>query len=87
MKIETAITTLEAMAAIAEKNSLGREACTMAIKALEKQEKVREKYHNFCGYDLEKCMKYGNESKEQMHDSYSTMMMYEIALEFEDLIE
>ena len=39
---------------------------------------------NFCGYDLTKCVKYGNESEEQQHDSYSTMMMYEIADEIED---
>lgn len=39
---------------------------------------------NFCGYDLTKCEKYGNESAEQQHDSYSTMMMYEIADEIED---
>ena len=39
---------------------------------------------NFCGYDLTKCVKYGNENKEQRHDSYSTMMMYEIANEIED---
>lgn len=38
---------------------------------------------NFCGYDLTKCFKYGNKSAEQQHDSYSTMMMYEIA----DVIE
>ena len=39
---------------------------------------------NFCGYDLTKCVKYGKESEEQQHDSYSTMMMYEIADEIED---
>lgn len=39
---------------------------------------------NFCGYDLTKCVKYGNENAEQQHDSYSTMMMYEIADEIED---
>ena len=39
---------------------------------------------NFCGYDLTKCVKYGNENAEQQHDSYSTMMMYEIAYEIED---
>lgn len=39
---------------------------------------------NFCGYGLTKCVKYGNESAEQQHDSYSTMMMYEIADEIED---
>ena len=38
---------------------------------------------NFCGYDLTKCGKYWNESAEQQHDSYSTMMMYEIADEIE----
>ena len=39
---------------------------------------------NFCGYDLTKCVKYGNENAEQQHDSYSTMMMYEIADEIDD---
>ena len=39
---------------------------------------------NFCGCDLTKCVKYGNESAEQQHDSYFTMMMYEIADEIED---
>lgn len=34
---------------------------------------------NFCGYDLTKCVKYGNKNADQRHDSYSTMMMYEIA--------
>ena len=37
-----------------------------------------------CGYDLTKCVKYGNENAEQQYDSYSTMMMYEIADEIED---
>lgn len=39
---------------------------------------------NFCGYDLTKCVKYGNKDANQQHDSYSTMMMYEIASEIED---
>ena len=39
---------------------------------------------NFCGYDLTKCMKYGNKDADQRHDSYSTMMMYEIADEIID---
>lgn len=39
---------------------------------------------NFCGYDLTKCMKYGNKDADQQHDSYSTMMMYEIADEILD---
>lgn len=39
---------------------------------------------NFCGYDLTKCVKYGNKDADQQHDSYSTMMMYEIASEIED---
>ena len=30
-------------------------------------------------YGLERATKYGNESKEQLDNSYSTMMMYEIA--------
>lgn len=39
---------------------------------------------NFCGYDLTKCVKYGNKDVNQRHDSYSTMMMYEIADEIID---
>lgn len=34
---------------------------------------------NFCGYDLTKCVKYGNKDADQYETSYSTMMMYEIA--------
>ena len=34
---------------------------------------------NFSGIDLTKCVKYGNETKEQRYRSYDTMMMYEIA--------
>lgn len=48
---------------------------------------IREVYHNFCGYDLEHMTKYGNETAEQQHDSYSSLMMYEIAGEFDDLID
>ena len=48
---------------------------------------VKEVYHNFSGYDLEHMTKYGNETEEQQHQSYSSMMMYEIAMEFDDLIE
>ena len=40
---------------------------------------------NFCGYDLTKCVKYGNKDAGQQHDSYSTMMMYEIADEIIDV--
>lgn len=39
---------------------------------------------NFCGYDLTKCVKYGNKDADQRHGSYSTMMMYEIADEIID---
>ncbi len=40
----------------------------------------QELLKNFCGYDLTKCNKYGNETPEQQNQSYSTMMMYEIAM-------
>lgn len=50
-------------------------------------ESVKKAYHNFSGYNLEKMTKYGNESAEQQHESYSTLMMYEIAGEFDDLID
>ena len=39
---------------------------------------------NFCGYDLTRCVKYGNKDADQRHNSYSTMMMYEIADEIMD---
>lgn len=48
---------------------------------------IREVYHDFCGYDLEHMTKYGNKTREQQHDSYSSLMMYEIAEEFDDLID
>ncbi|MBO5921935.1 MAG: hypothetical protein J6Q48_06060 [Bacteroidaceae bacterium] len=48
---------------------------------------IREVYHNFSGYDLEYMTKYGNETAEQQHQSYSSLMMYEIAMEFDDLID
>ena len=48
---------------------------------------IRETYHNFSGYDLERMTKYGNETAEQQYQSYSSVMMYEIAMEFDDLIE
>lgn len=63
------------------------EAEEVAIKALETVIRLKELYHDFCGYDLSKCKKYGNETPKQQHDSYSTMMMYEIAMEFEDIFE
>lgn len=37
----------------------------------------------FCGYDLTKCKKYGNEAPAQALRSFNTLMMYEIA----DVIE
>lgn len=39
---------------------------------------------NFCGFNLNECVKYGNKTAEQQSNSYSTMMMYEIADEIED---
>lgn len=48
---------------------------------------IREKYHNFCGLDLEKMTKYGNETVEQQNQSYSTVMMYEVADAFEDILD
>ena len=48
---------------------------------------IKELYHNFSGYDLEHMTKYGNETAEKQRQSYSTLMMYEIALEFDYLIE
>ena len=48
---------------------------------------VKEVYHNFSGYDLEHMTKYGNETAERQHQSYSSLMLYEIAMEFDDLID
>lgn len=48
---------------------------------------IERTYHNFGGYDLAFMQKYGNTTARQQHESYSTMMMYEIADEFADLID
>jgi len=52
----------------------------MADELISRQALMR----NFCGYDLNECVKYGNKTAEQQNNSYSTMMMYEIANEIED---
>lgn len=52
----------------------------MADELISRQALMR----NFCGYDLNECVKYGNKTAEQQSNSYSTMMMYEIADEIED---
>lgn len=53
----------------------------------EAMEIVKKTYHNFSGYDLEFMTKYGNKNASQQAESYSTMMMYEIAGEFDDLLD
>lgn len=53
----------------------------------EVMEVVKRVYHNFSGYDLEQMTKYGNKNARQQSESYSTLMMYEIAGEFGDLID
>ncbi len=50
-------------------------------------EVVKATYHNFCGFDLGRMTKYGNENASQLEQSYSTLMMYEIAMEIDDLID
>ena len=50
-------------------------------------EVVKKAYHNFSGYDLEFMTKYGNKNASQQAESYSTLMMYEVAGEFDDLID
>lgn len=40
--------------------------------------------NNFCGYDLNKARKHDNETLEQRDQSYSTLMIYEIAMEIDD---
>jgi hypothetical protein len=53
----------------------------------EVMEVVKKAYHNFSGYDLEFMTKYGNKNASQQAESYSTLMMYEIAGEFDDLLD
>lgn len=54
--------------------------------ALQIAERLEHAYHNAFGIDLAKCTKYGNESAEQQRDSYSTVMMYEVANVFDDIL-
>ena len=58
----------------------------LAIEALEKADRLEYAYHNAFGIDLAKCTKYGNESAEQQRDSYSTVVMYEVANVFGDIL-
>lgn len=53
----------------------------------EVMEVVKKAYHNFSGYDLGFMTKYGNKNASQQAESYSTLMMYEIAGEFDDLLD
>lgn len=53
----------------------------------EVMEVVKRAYHNFSGYDLAFMTKYGNKNASQQAESYSTLMMYEIAGEFDDLLD
>ena len=53
----------------------------------EVMEVVKKAYHNFSCYDLEFMSKYGNKIASQQAESYSTLMMYEIAGEFNDLLD
>ena len=55
-------------------------------KALDIADRLEYAYHNAFGIDLAKCTKYGNESAEQQRDSYSTVMMYEVANVFDDIL-
>lgn len=57
-----------------------------AIEALQMANRLEYAYHNAFGIDLAKCTKYGNESAEQQRDSYSTVMMYEVANVFDDIL-
>ena len=59
---------------------------TIIIEALEIADRLTYAYHNAFGIDLAKCTKYGNESAEQQRDSYSTVMMYEVANVFDDIL-
>lgn len=53
----------------------------------EEKSRILEAYHNFCGYDLAFMQKYGNATASHQAESYSTLMMYEIANEFENLMD
>lgn len=62
------------------------------VKLLDEQptaydiDKVVEKLEERAGF-LKDCTKYGNKNAEQQAESYSTMMMYEVADLVDDLIE
>lgn len=61
-------------------------ALETAIEALEIADRLKYAYHNAFGIDLAKCTKYGNKSAEQQSDSYSTVMMYEVANVFDNIL-
>lgn len=63
-----------------------RNAMWTCKEALEIADRLEHAYHNAFGIDLAKCTKYGNESAEQQRDSYSTVMMYEVANVFDDIL-
>ena len=45
----------------------------------------QELMKNFCGFDLTKCKKkHGNDTQEQLEQSYATLMIYEIAMKIDD---
>lgn len=73
--------------ALALKGFVNRQPTIEANSIDEVLKVVKGMYHNFCGYDLEYMTKYGNKTAEQQHQSYSSLMMYEIAMEFDDLID
>lgn len=69
-------------------NKLGGHDREIRNKTIEEvMEVVKRAYHNFSGYDLEFMTKYGNKNASQQAESYSKLMMYEIAGEFDDLID
>ena len=51
----------------------------MMVDLIDRQALMRD----FCGFDLNECMKYGNITAEQLDNSYSSMMMYEISGEIQ----
>jgi len=71
-----------------ELNNVGVDENEIRNKVIDEVlEVINRTYHNFCGYDLEQMTKYGNESASQQHDSYSTIMMYEVADKFDDMLD
>ena len=96
IQLYRAIGTIEEFKSLKEKNETlkalyedaRKEGNNLINKAIDEVlNVVNQKYHNFSGYDLAFMQKYGNTTASQQYESYSTLMMYEIAGEFENMID